>query len=175
MLDVPHEVVEYVSWLICAGRRELRSRWRRLSCFRQAALVLVHLRKNETLQQVGVGFGVSTATVGRYVTEAVDVLADHAPTLLDALHHHDLTRQILVLADRAYRGAGATVRTPYGRDPPEKCARFNRDHARLRAPGERALARPEQWWIFRKARCSPNRISRTVAAVHTIETAWRSG
>ncbi|MEU6090977.1 transposase family protein [Streptomyces sp. NPDC047085] len=89
MLDVPHEVVEYVSCLIYARRRELRSRWRRLSFFQQAVLVLVHLRKNETLQQVGVGFGVSTATAGRYVTEAVDVLADHAPTLLDALHHHD--------------------------------------------------------------------------------------
>ncbi|MFJ5036112.1 transposase family protein, partial [Streptomyces sp. NPDC088560] len=87
-----------------------------------------------------------------------------------------LSRQLLVLADRAYRGAGATVRTPYyGRDLPEKYAQFNRDHARLRAPGERAFARLKQWRIFRKARCSTNRISRTVAAVHAIETAWRSG
>ncbi|GGS62011.1 hypothetical protein GCM10010238_58780 [Streptomyces griseoviridis] len=152
--------------------------------------MLVHLRKNETLHQVCVGFGVSTATAtaGRYVTEAVDILADHAPTLLGALQDHDpneflilggtlirtdrvaadepyysrkhrhhgmnvavlarpdgtarwysralpgrthdpmaarahgviqacLTRQILVLADRGYRGAGATVGTPYyGRD-----------------------------------------------------------
>lgn len=96
MLDVPHEVVEYVSWLIYARRRELRSGWRRLSCFQQAVLVLVHLRKNATLQQVGVGFGVSTAAAGRYVTEAVDVLADHAPTLLDALHHHD-PNELLIL------------------------------------------------------------------------------
>jgi hypothetical protein len=28
---------------------------------------------------------------------------------------------------------------------------------------------------LRKARCSTNRIGRTVAAVHTIEIAWRSG
>ncbi|MGC0407311.1 hypothetical protein RKD31_000819 [Streptomyces sp. SAI-163] len=247
MLDIPHEVVEHVSWLIYARRRELRSRWRRLSCFQQALLVLVHLRKNETLHQVGAGFGVSTATAGRYVTEAVDILADQAPTLLDALQDHDpneflildgtlirtdrvaadapyysqqhrhhgmnvavlarpdgtalwysralpgrthdltaarahgviqacLTRQILVLADRGYRGAGATVRTPYyGRDLPEHYAQFNRDHAQLRAPGERAFARLKQWRIFRKARCSPNRISRTIAAVHAIETAWRSG
>jgi hypothetical protein len=190
---------------------------------------------------------VSTATAGRYVTETVDVLAEHAPSLLDALRGHDpneflildgtlirtdrvavdepyysmkhrhhgmnvqvlarpdgspvwysralpgrthdltaarahgvvqvcLTRQILVLADRAYRGAGATIRTPYyGRDLPEKYAQFNRDHARLRAPGERGFARLKQWRIFRKARCSPSRISRTVAAVHTIEIAWRSG
>lgn len=87
-----------------------------------------------------------------------------------------LSRQILVLADRAYRGAGATVHTPYyGRDLPEKYAQFNRDHAQLRAPGERAFARLKQWRIFRKARCSTNRISRTIAAVHAIEIAWHSG
>ena len=45
-------------------------------------------------------------------------------------------------ANRAYRGAGATVPTPYyGRDLPEQYTRFNTDHARLRAPGERAFAR----------------------------------
>ncbi|MFF4185452.1 transposase family protein [Streptomyces sp. NPDC001691] len=247
MLDVPHEVIEHVSWLIYARRCELDSRWRRLGCFRQALLTLVYLRKNETLAQLGLGFGVSTATAGRYVSETVDILAEHAPSLIDALsshdpneflildgtlvrtdrvaadepyysmkhrHHgmnvqvlarpdgtpiwysralpgrtHDLTaarahglvqaclsRQILVLADRAYRGAGATVRTPYyGRDLPEQYAQFNRDHARLRAPGERAFACLKQWRIFRKARCSPNRISRTIAAVHTIEIAWHSG
>ncbi|WP_369293484.1 transposase family protein [Streptomyces sp. TX20-6-3] len=65
MLDIPHEGVEHVSWLIYARRRELRSRWRRLSCFQQALLVLVHLRNNETPHQVGAGFGVSTATAGR--------------------------------------------------------------------------------------------------------------
>ncbi len=47
-----------------------------------------------------------------------------------------LTRQGLVLADRAHRGAGATFRTPYyGRELPETYARFNQEHARLRAPG----------------------------------------
>lgn len=87
-----------------------------------------------------------------------------------------LTGQLLVLADRAYRGAGATVRTPcYGRDLPEKYAQCNRDHARLRAPGERAFARLKQWRILRRVRCSTNRISRTVAAIHAIETAWQSG
>lgn len=140
------------------------------------------------------------------MTEAVDILAGQAPTLLDALQDHDLdeflildgtlirtdrvavdepyysqkhrhhgmnvavlarpdgtalwysralpgrthdltvarahgviqaclTRQILVLAERGYRGAGATVRTPYyGRDLPEHYAQFDRDHAQLRAP-----------------------------------------
>ena len=184
MLDVPHELVQHVSWLIYARRRELRSVWRRLSRFKQALLVLAHLRKNETLAQVGAGFGVSEATAWRYVHETVEVLASWAPGLHEALgglgegdfvildgtliptdrikadepyysqkhkkhgmnvqviahpdgtplwfsratpgRTHDLTAarahgivracltcQILVLADRAYQGANATVRTPY--------------------------------------------------------------
>ncbi|MER7576915.1 transposase family protein, partial [Streptomyces sp. NPDC126514] len=87
-----------------------------------------------------------------------------------------LTRQILVLTDKAYQGAHATIRTPYkGRELPDRYRQFNRDHARLRAPGERAFARLKQWRIFRKARCSTSRIGRTVAAVHAIAIAWRSG
>lgn len=54
-----------------------------------------------------------------------------------------LTRQILILAGRAYQGAGATVRTPYYHhsEQPEHYEQFNRDHARPRAPGGRAFAR----------------------------------
>ncbi len=85
MLDVPHEVVEHVSWLICARRCELSSRWRKPGCFRQALLVLVHLRKNETLARVAAGFGVWTATAGRYVSETVELLAECAPSLHEAL------------------------------------------------------------------------------------------
>jgi len=82
MLDVPHELVEHVSWLIYARRRELRSRWRRLGCFKQALLALAHLRKNETLAQLGAGFGVSEATAWRYVDETVELLAAWAPGLV---------------------------------------------------------------------------------------------
>jgi hypothetical protein len=38
MLDVPHELVEHVSWLLYARRRELNSPWRKLGCFKQALL-----------------------------------------------------------------------------------------------------------------------------------------
>ncbi|GHG50377.1 transposase family protein [Streptomyces griseocarneus] len=248
MLDVPYELVEHVSWLIHARRRELKSPWRRLGCFRQALLVLAHLRKNETFAQVGAGFGVSESTAWRYVDETLEVLAAWAPGLREALvglgegdfvvvdgtliptdrirvdepyysqkhkkhgmnvqvvarpdgtplwfspalpgRTHDLTaarahgivlacltREILVLADRAYQGAGATVRTPYygHRELPDHYQRFNRVHARLRAPGERAFARLKSWRILRRARCSTNRISRIVQAVHALLTCGYSG
>ncbi len=186
MLDVPHELVEHVSWLIYARRRELGSCWRKLSCFKQVLLALAYLRKNETFAQLAAGFDISEATAWRYADETVEVLAARAPGLREALvglgegdfvildgtliptgrlaadepyysqkhrrhgmnvqviaapngaplwfsralpgRAHDLTaarahdiiqtcltRELLVLADRAYQGAGATVRTPYYR------------------------------------------------------------
>ncbi|MEV5283263.1 transposase family protein [Streptomyces sp. NPDC052811] len=248
MLDVPHELVEHVAWLLYARRREINSPWRRLGCFKQALLALAHLRKNETFAQVGAGFGVSEATAWRYVDETLEVLAAWAPGLREALvglgegdfvvvdgtliptrriaadepyysqkhkqhgmnvqviarpdgtplwfsralpgRTHDLTaarvhgivqacltREILVLADRAYQGAGATVRTPYKhhREQPAHYQQFNRDHARLRAPGERTFARLKTWRILQRARCSTNRISRCVAAIHTLMICAYSG
>ncbi|MFF4874423.1 transposase family protein, partial [Streptomyces sp. NPDC000961] len=88
-----------------------------------------------------------------------------------------LTRQILVLADRAYQGAGATFRTPYKnhREQPEHYQQFNRDHARLQAPGERAFAQLKSWRLLRRARCSTRRISTIVQAVHTLLTCNYSG
>ena len=248
MLDVPHELIEHVSWLIYARRREVNSPWRKLGCFKQALLVLAHLRKNETFAQVGAGFGVSETTAWRYVDETLDLLASWAPGLREALvglgegdfvivdgtliptdriaadepyysqkhkqhgmnvqviaapdgtplwfsratpgRTHDLTaarahgiieacltRQILVLADRAYQGAGATVRTPYyrHREQPPHYQQFNRDHARLRAPGERAFAQLKAWRITRRARCSTNRISTIIQALHTLLTCENRG
>ncbi|WP_371656732.1 MULTISPECIES: transposase family protein [unclassified Streptomyces] len=248
MLDVPHELVEHVSWLLHARRSEINSPWRRLGCFKQALLALAYLQKNETFAQLGAGFGVSEATAWRYVDETLEVLAAWAPGLREALvglgdgdfvivdgtliptdrikadepyysmkhkkhgmnvqviarpdgtplwfsrtlpgRTHDLTaarahgilqacltRQILILADRAYQGAGSTVRTPYKhhRIQPPTYQRFNRVHALLRAPGERAFARLKSWRILRRARCSTNRIGRIVAAVHTLLTCSYSG
>jgi hypothetical protein len=52
-----------------------------LNPWRQALLVLVHLRKGEPFAQVAAGFGVGTATAWRYVTETVALLAARAPKL----------------------------------------------------------------------------------------------
>ncbi|GHJ96801.1 hypothetical protein SNE510_63200 [Streptomyces sp. NE5-10] len=83
-----------------------------------------------------------------------------------------LTRQILVLANRAYQGAAATFRTPYyhHREQPEQHQQFIRDHARLRVPGERAFAQLKSWRLLRRARCSTRRVGTTIQAVHTLLT-----
>ncbi|MEW2195524.1 transposase family protein, partial [Streptomyces microflavus] len=59
MVDVSHELVEHVSWLLYEHRLARNTRRRKFGCFKQALLTLVHLRKNETFSQLGAGFGIS--------------------------------------------------------------------------------------------------------------------
>ena len=47
--------------------------------------MLAYLRKGETFAELAAGFGVSTATAWRYVTEAVALLAARSPKLRQAL------------------------------------------------------------------------------------------
>lgn len=79
---------------------------------------------------------------------------------------------ISVLADKAYVGAEGTVEAPIkarqGCELPDKHKRFNKVHARLRAPVERAFARLKSWRIFRHARCSPNWLTSAAAAILTL-------
>ena len=87
MLDVPRELVWFVSRLLAAERRArgTRKRTRALTCFRQALFALVWFRKREELNVLGAGFGISRATAYRYRDEAVAVLAAQAPELTEAL------------------------------------------------------------------------------------------
>ncbi len=87
----------------------------------------------------------SRATPGR----THDLTAARAHGIIQAC----LTRQILILADCAHQGTGATVRTPYKnhREQPAHYQQFNHDHARLRAPGERAFAQLKSWRLLRRA------------------------
>src|SRR5215467_12981468 len=63
---------------------------------------------------------------------------------------------LIVLADKAYIGAGDHVYTPYrGRNKPASQKAANSAHAKLRAPGERANAQLKRWGILRKLRCCP--------------------
>jgi hypothetical protein len=77
---------------------------------------------------------------------------------------------MLVLADKAYQGAGEHVLTPYkGRSKPDSQKDANRAHARLRGPGERANAQLKSWKVLRKLRCCPFRTGRIAKAVHTLQ------
>ena len=87
MLDVPRELVTYVSRLLATQRRTRGTRrgTRALTCWRQALFALVWLRKREDLTILGASFGISLATAYRYRDEALGVLAARAPELSDAL------------------------------------------------------------------------------------------
>ncbi|MGW1784535.1 transposase family protein [Streptomyces sp. NPDC002143] len=78
-----------------------------------------------------------------------------------------------ILADRACMGAGPRVTTALGRPPGRDLTptrqTVNRALSAARAPVERGVARLKSWRIFRKARCSPNRMSSIAAAVLALE------
>lgn len=84
-LDLSPSAREFVADLVRRHRAELGSRWRRLPPGRQALLVLVYLRRNETFARLAAEFGVGAATAHRYVSEVVDLLAELAPDLRQAL------------------------------------------------------------------------------------------
>lgn len=89
MLDVPRELVTYVSRLLAGERRVrgTRRNSRALGCWKQALFVLAWFRKCEDITVLGKGFGISRATAYRYHDEAVRVLAEQAPDLHEALQH----------------------------------------------------------------------------------------
>jgi DDE superfamily endonuclease len=87
MLDVPKELARYLCRLLAAERRRrgTRNGTRRLTPYRQAVFALAWFRKNEDIEVLGAGFGLSRATAYRYQAEAVAVLAAQAPDLHQAL------------------------------------------------------------------------------------------
>ncbi len=89
VLDVPRELVGYLSALLRTERRACRTRTgtRARTCWNQALFVLAWFRKNEDLMVLGTGFGISWATASRYRDEglALAVLAEQAPDLHEAL------------------------------------------------------------------------------------------
>jgi len=87
MLDVPRELVAELAKLLRTERRahSTRTGTRRLTCFKQALLVLVWLRTKGEVEVIGAGFGVPRATAYRYRDEALTVLAVQAPDLHEAL------------------------------------------------------------------------------------------
>jgi hypothetical protein len=98
-LPLSGQTLTFVSGLVRTHRREIGSPWRALNPGRQALLVLVHLRKGEPFAEVGAGFGVSTATCWRYVTEAVELLAARVPKLRAALRKAEREKMAYVIID----------------------------------------------------------------------------
>src|SRR6185437_15587219 len=86
-LDVPFQLVLFVSQLLAEHRRELGTRdgTRALTCWKQAIFTLAWFRDRPDIRRLGAGLGISQATAYRYKDEAVEVLAAKAPTLREAL------------------------------------------------------------------------------------------
>lgn len=99
-----------------------------------------------------------------------DIRAARTHGIIDALAQADIP----CWADKAYQGAGGTVRVPY-RGRWEKLSAgqqaVNRSHAKIRALGEQAMATLKTWRLLRKLRCSTTRITALVQAVLTLHLA----
>ena len=86
-LDVPRELVLFVSRLLARRRKETGTRkgTRCLGCYRQALFVLAWYRDKADIPRLGAGFGLSQATSYRYVAEGTKVVSAEAPGLEEAL------------------------------------------------------------------------------------------
>ncbi|NYV73517.1 transposase [Streptomyces sp. UH6] len=236
-------ILRHLSGLLAGHRRRIGSRWRRLTCGRQALLVIAHLRCGDTYARLAAGFRIGIATAYRYIREAVDLLAALAPTPEQAMEtvrkkayvildgtvlpidriaadrpyysgkkkHHEMNVQVLAdpagrliwasdalpgavhdltaarthgipvalaadavkcWADKAYQGAGPAVRVPFrGKNQRGWRRLHNRDHAKIRGLGERAIATLKYWRLLRQLRCSTTRITAIVRAVVALELA----
>ncbi|CAL9332344.1 hypothetical protein SUDANB176_00094 [Streptomyces sp. enrichment culture] len=144
-IDLSSRALQHLSGLLAGNRRRIGSRGRRLTCGRQALLVLAHLRCGDTYARLAAGFRVGITTVHRYIREAV-------------------------WADKAYQGAGPAVRVPFrGKNLRGWRRRHNRDHAKIRCLGERAMATLTCWRLLRKLCCGTTRITAVVRAVVALE------
>ena len=87
MLDVPAELVRFVSGLLAAHRRQIGTRkgTRRLGCYKQALFGLAWFRDKGDIPRLGRGFGLPQSTAYRYLDEVIEVLAARAPGLQEAL------------------------------------------------------------------------------------------
>lgn len=101
-------------------------------------------------------------------THDLTAARDHG--LIDAL----TGAHVMTFADKAYQGAGATVRTPFKRHhrrPPlsRNQKAVNRAHARIRGIGERAVATLKTWKLLTKPHCCPQRATALLAAVSVLQ------
>jgi len=86
-LDVPGELVQFTAKLLAAERRRRGTPRgsRALTCFWQAVLGLRWFRDRTAPEALARDHGISRATAYRYRDEVIEVLADEAPELREAL------------------------------------------------------------------------------------------
>src|SRR5512140_475092 len=86
-LDVPRELVQSVAKLLAAERRRRGTPKgsRALTCFWQAVLGVRWFRDRTAPDALARDHGISRATAYRYLDEVIEVLADEAPELREAL------------------------------------------------------------------------------------------
>jgi Helix-turn-helix of DDE superfamily endonuclease len=170
--------------LLRAHRAAIGSRWRRLDCSQQALLVLAYLRNGDPPTRLAGGFAVSVSTAWRYIREAVDLLADCAPTLQQAMAQigrlaYAILDGTLVpidrlsgTADRRYysgkhhrHGVNAQVIA----NPPTRMREVNAAHAKVRAIGERAVATLKTWKVLAKLHCCPQQATAILQAILVLQ------
>lgn len=78
-IDLSNRTLQRLADLLAGHRRRIGSRWRRLTCGRQALLVLAHLRCGDTYARPAAGFRIGIATVYRYIRVLVWHCAGHRP------------------------------------------------------------------------------------------------
>jgi len=97
-----------------------------------------------------------------------DLTAARTHGVIDALADADLW----AYADLAYQGAGPNITVPFRRRP-RRLSRnqrvVNRNRARNRAPGERAVATLKTWKLLAKLRCCPQRATTIIAAIRVLQ------
>ncbi len=86
-LDVPRDLILFVSGLLAVRRRQIGTRkgTRRLGCYRQALFGLAWFRDKRDIPRLGRGFGLPQSTAYRYLDEVIEVVAARAAGLRDAL------------------------------------------------------------------------------------------
>jgi DNA-binding CsgD family transcriptional regulator len=103
-IALPDSTLDFLATLL-ADDRARRHTWRKLSPRDQALLVLAHLRKGDTYEELATGFEVSVGTVYNYVREAVQLLARRGRGLLAAVWTFAWTQSNFMILD------GTVVRT----------------------------------------------------------------
>ncbi|WP_306366604.1 transposase family protein [Nocardiopsis sp. CC223A] len=77
---------------------------------------------------------------------------------------------LIGLGDKGYVGLSDVVFCPFkGRGKPQWKKDANSAHAKLRSPGERAIAQLKQWDILRRLRCCPQRAGQITRAVLVLQ------